>query len=97
MLEKNQAASTIIQAEIDDVSRSLELVRKKKGRHALWALLGISPAAVIPAIGLMMEGSETLLVVLVLLVTITQGYGWAKNRVKEKEFEETLRRLTGEG
>jgi len=94
-LEKDQAASAIVQNEIDDVSQALEVVRKKKRRHALWTLMGISPAALLPAIGLMMEGSEGLLLILVLLVTLTQAYGWAKNRVKEKELEESLRLLSG--
>jgi hypothetical protein len=92
----DEAASLVRQTEIREAAERVEAVRKKKRRHGLWALLGISPAAMLPAIGLLLEGSLGLLVLLGFLVTGTQGYAWMKSMKEEEEAEEALRRLLGE-
>ena len=92
----SEASSAVIQAEIEDLSKDLEKVRGKKRRHALWALLGLSPAALLPAIGLALEGSDGLLVLLVVLVVVSSTFAWAKNHLKEKELKDSIRRLRGE-
>ena len=87
----------MVQGEIEDVMEDLRAMRKKKRRHAVWAFLGFSPAAVLPAAGLLLEGSMGLVILLSGLVTVTQGYGWAKSLKREEELEESLRRLTSKG
>jgi hypothetical protein len=88
--------AALVQAEVEEVLEDLRKVRKRKKRHALWAIIGLSPAAVIPAVGLLMEGSLGLFVILCVLVTATQIIGWSKELKREGELEDRLRRLIGE-
>jgi hypothetical protein len=83
-------------AETEEVLEDLQKVRKKKRRHALWAFLGFSPAAVVPAVGLLMEGSLGLLIVFSLIVSTTQLVGWSLASERERELEELLSRLEKE-
>jgi hypothetical protein len=85
--------AALVEAREQELLDDLVAVQKKKRRHALWALLGLSPAAVIPAVGLFMEGSVGLFVLLCVLVTATQFIGWIKSMKREEELEEALRRL----
>lgn len=88
--------AALVQAREEELLDDLMSVRKKKRRHALWALLGLSPAAVIPAAGLFMEGSFGLFVLLCVLVTATQLIGWTTSLKREEELEEALLRLREE-
>ncbi len=88
--------AALVEVGIQEVLEDLVAVRKKKRRHALWAILGLSPAALLPAVGLLMEGSLGLLIILGVLVTGTQIYGWSKSLKREEELEESLRRLREE-
>ncbi len=84
-------------AERDDLEMKLQAVRKKRGRHVLWLALGVSPAAAIPALGLLAEGETVLLAVLLLLVFITQVYGWVGTSREARELEIRLLELQDGG
>lgn len=74
----------------EDAERELGALHRKASRHLMWVLLGVSPAAIIPALGLAAEGSEILLLVLMVLVTLTQGLAYARTRSRARELEEEL-------
>ena len=84
------ASSMLHKAEVEDLERELRIVQGKAKRHLLWTLLGLSPSAIIPALGLMREGSFGLLVLLALLVMASQGYLGAKASKKAEGLEKAL-------
>lgn len=73
-------------------SRHRSAIRREK-RHLFWMVLGISPAAVIPALGLLREGSLGLLVLLGVLVTVSQWASWTKASREAESLEQRLKRL----
>lgn len=75
------------------MEKELRGVRRKANWHFVWTLIGISPAAVIPALGLIQEGSRGLLVLLGVLVTISQGYLGAKASRRAGDLEARLQEL----
>jgi len=83
----------IIASEVKDLEQELAVARRKANWHFVWTVLGVSPAAMIPALGLIREGSMGLLVLLAVLVTISQGYLGAKASRKAGDLEATLERL----
>ena len=91
---KGSGSAAIELAEREDLERRLLAVRKKKNRHLLWAVLGLSPAALIPAIGLLVEGEMGLLMVLVVLVFLGQLYGLAKTSSEARKLEKELLQLS---
>jgi hypothetical protein len=91
---KDSGSAAIALAEREDLERKLHAVRKKKNRHVLWAMLGISPAAIIPAIGLLAEGDMGLLMVLLVLVFLAQVHGWGKTSKEARELEKELLQLS---
>jgi len=84
--------SLVSEVEREEIVRRIEKLRKKGARHLLWALLGVSPGALLPALGLMWEGSVELLLVLGVLVTLTQFYAWAKTGREAGDLRERLDR-----
>ena len=85
--------SAIVQAEVDELERELRAVRKKERWHFVWALTGMSPAALIPAIGLFLDGYYALVVPFVLLVTISQFYLGVKAAGKASRLKKALEDL----
>lgn len=77
-----------------DLERRLATLRKKGRRHLTWALLGISPAAIVPASGLLAEGSMGLFFLLSGLVVVTQGFAWARSNREAGEVEEEIAELS---
>ena len=91
----DKVKSAIDMAKREDLEQKLLAVRKKKNRHLLWAVLGISPAAIIPAIGLLVEGQGVLLMVLLVLVFLGQVYGWTKTSFEARKLDKELLELSG--
>ena len=86
----------VLRADAEDVTEALRLARRAETRHGLFALLGVSPAAILPMLGLLRGGSEALVIPLCLLVMLTEGWKWiAAGREARRlealllEFEET--------
>ena len=82
--------------EREDLERRLLVVRRKERRHLLWAVLGFSPGAIIPAMGLMREGSTGLVFLLGVLVVVSQGYYWNRAAREAEGLEKKLHRLAEE-
>jgi hypothetical protein len=86
-------SSLASRVEVEDLEGRVRLLRRKGRDHLLWTLLGISPAAIIPAFGLLLEGSTGLLALLGLLVTLTQGFAWVRVSREAESLEKRLRHL----
>ena len=85
--------SAVIESQIHELVGDLRATRKKRRWHYTWLLLGISPGAVIPAMGLLAEGSLGLLVSFLVLVAFWQIYLGAKASSKMDELEARIEGL----
>lgn len=70
--------TAIASADLTDALRELDDAQRRSKRHLMWALLGLSPAALIPFMGLLAEGSFGLIVVLVVLVLLVEGWRYVR-------------------
>lgn len=86
-------SSILLQSEIEDLEQELRAVSRKERWHFVWALIGISPAALIPAIGLFREESYGLVILLVFLVMISQFYLGIKAAGKAARLKKALEDL----
>jgi hypothetical protein len=93
LTEVPAASSAIRATEMKELEEELRGVRRKANWHFVWTLLGVSPGAIIPALGLMGEGSRGMLILLGVAVTISQGYMGAKASTRAKELETAIERL----
>jgi hypothetical protein len=66
----------VLRADAQDVTDELAMARKAATRHALFALLGVTPAALLPMIGLLLQGSAPLVVTLCVLVALSEMRKW---------------------
>ena len=96
MLPERNDRDVAVEVRRTDLERQLEALRKKGRRHLTWALLGISPAAIIPASGLLAEGSTGLFFLLSGLVVVTQGFAWARSNREAAGVEKELSTLVRE-
>jgi hypothetical protein len=87
----------LMQSERGELRQELTDVRRKARRHGLWAVLGFSPAAIIPAIGLMSEGSLGILVALSAAVSLSESYLWHRNKREANRLEQSLDALVQDG
>ena len=85
--------STLVQSEVEDLKRELRVVQRKERWHFVWAMTGISPAALIPMIGLFHEGSFGVLLLLAILVTISQFYLGGKAATRAHRLKQAIHRL----
>ena len=89
----SRGQSAILQAEVEDLERELRAVRKKKRWHLIWALTGVSPAALIVATGLFLQGHYGLVVPVVLLAAAWQFFLGVKTTREEARMEKALKGL----
>jgi hypothetical protein len=80
-----------------DLEERLQIVKRKEKRHLLWTVLGFSPGAVIPALGLMREGNPGMLLVLAGLVGAYQWYAWTMAAREADALEKKLYLLSEDG
>ena len=86
--------SLVSGVEKTDLEARLRIVRRKKNRHFLWTILGFSPGAAIPMLGLMREGNPGLVVLLSGLVVVVEGYSWYRAARETRRLEEELKLLS---
>jgi phosphoribosyl-dephospho-CoA transferase len=67
-------------ADAEDLRRRLTAANRRKTWHGVCLAMGMSPAAVIPFIGLALEGSVGLARLLAVAVAAVEGYQWARAR-----------------
>ncbi len=77
--------------ELEELEGRLQRARKKERRHLIWTVLGLSPTAVLPALGLLRESNFGLLFLLALLVTVSEGIAWARSSREAERLEEQCR------
>ena len=86
----------VLRAEIVDISEDLADTERRHRRHLLWAMLGFSPTAIIPAAGIALgHGTVPLGVLIMLLVgreawkTVTTGRDarWLLSQIADREDE----------
>lgn len=76
-----------LRAEAADVEERLGKLRKEQSRHLLWMALGVTPAAVIPLVGLALEDNVTLMALLCVLVVLVEGFRWMRTSVDVRRLE----------
>ncbi|MGD2122673.1 MAG: hypothetical protein PVJ76_13055 [Gemmatimonadota bacterium] len=70
----SRGQEAVIQAQVEDLERELRAVKKKERWHFAWALTGVSPVALIFAVGLFLHGNYGLVIPVVLLVAFWQFF-----------------------
>lgn len=93
LAEGPTGASILIGSEVEDLEQELRAVQRKQRRHFVWALTGISPAALIPMIGLFRSGSFGPLILLALLVSVSQIFQVGKAARKANRLKRALKNL----
>jgi len=86
----------IARSDLDDLTHALEKARKDEFRHFIWCVLGGTPAAVIPLVGLAARGEAALIAVLMVLVFLSEGWKTLKAGREVKRLEAALARLDEE-
>jgi hypothetical protein len=61
-----------LRSEVLDLEKALDARRRATHRHFFWAVLGLSPAAFLPMVGLLRGGGLVLAVVLGALVSVVE-------------------------
>ena len=74
-------------------SERLEAARKAEVRHFIRCMLGVTPTAVIPIVGLALKGKVALLALLCVLVVLVEGWQWIRAGRLVKQLGEELVRL----
>jgi len=86
-----------LRSEVLDLEKALDARRRATHRHFFWAVLGLSPAAFLPMMGLLRGGGLVLVVVLGALVSVVElirGIGARRSFYATlNEFERGRRRL----
>jgi hypothetical protein len=95
-LEALRSLSPALRADLADVELALDRARKKEVRHFVWAMFGVSPAALIPFLGLALEGEGALLALLCVMVVTVEGWRWSKARGEVRSLEVMLVELREE-
>lgn len=70
--------SPVQASEKRDLEERLQAARKAEVRHFIRCMLGVTPAAIIPIVGLALEGNVALLALLCALVVVAEGWRWIR-------------------
>lgn len=92
-----RALAPVQRADRYDLIERIAVARDAEVRHFIRCMLGITPAAVIPAAGLVLEGNVALLALLCVLVSLVEGWKWIRAGRVTKRLAEELARLDGRG
>jgi hypothetical protein len=87
--------SPVQQADRQDITERLEAARKAEVRHFIRCMLGVTPTAVIPIVGLALEGNVALLALLCVLVVLVEGWRWIAAGRDVRRLEDALALLEG--
>jgi hypothetical protein len=86
-----------LRSKVQDLEEALEARRRATHRHFLWAVLGLSPAAFLPMVGILRGGSLVLALVLGVLVSSVEVVRGMRTRrgffATLDEYEQGRRRL----
>lgn len=85
--EVRPADALVRSRELQDLAERLDRARSRSSRHLLWAWLGVTPVALVPLVGLLLEGSLGLAVAMSAGVAAVElwRYGRAQREVRDLE------------
>ena len=66
----------VMRSDVTDIQEALEAAKRKANRHGIYAVLGFTPAALIPLTGLVLQGNGGLVALLGLLVVVREIRRW---------------------
>ena len=87
----------VARADREDLTERLRVARKAEVRHFIRCMLGMTPTAVIPVVGLALEGNVALIALLCVLVVFVEGWRWIRAGKLVKRLQAELARLEEEG
>ncbi len=87
------AEAVVVDSEIRELEGRLASKRKASRRHTVWALLGVSPGALLPFGALLGESALGAAVILGVLVTATEAWRAVRARAEATKLEMALKRL----
>lgn len=87
---------SLVRADLADAKERLEVAERRAARHLAWALLGLSPAAVVPFLGLLVEGNLTLLAVLLVTVPFVEAGRYRRAKREVDRMQLLVKRLRAE-
>lgn len=93
--EASAEMSALTSTDLADAKRELVAAEGRAKRHLVWLLFGMSPAALIPFVGLLIEGSPELLFVLIWLVLIVEGWRYLRASREVRRLRAVVDRLEG--
>ena len=82
------------EADIADVTRRLEERERSASRHTLWAVLGVSPAGLLPLIGTASEFGVAALITGVAAITVVEAVRAIRARGEAARLRSQLEELT---
>lgn len=85
--------SPLQRAERRDLEERLKAARKAEVRHFIRCMLGVTPTAVIPIVGLALEGNVALLALLCVLIVLVEGWRWIAAGRQAQQIQLALVRL----
>ena len=88
-----RSPSPVHQTDRRDLAERLAAARKAEVRHSIRCMLGVTPTAAIPIVGLAVDGNVALLAFLGVLVTLVEGWRWIRARRLVKRIEMELAEL----
>jgi hypothetical protein len=91
--EASAEMAALTSADLADARRNLAAAEGRAQRHLVWLILGLSPAALIPFVGLLIEGSPELLFVLVWLVLIVEGWRYLRASREVRRLRAVVARI----
>ncbi|MGD8318919.1 MAG: DUF2007 domain-containing protein [Gemmatimonadota bacterium] len=83
----------VLQADLDDVNRQLRRARRKEMGHFVRSMLGITPAALIPIVGLALRGEVALVALVCVSVVFVEGWRWIQAGREVRRLEDMLTKL----
>jgi hypothetical protein len=96
LARRADALPPVPRSELDDLTRALEKARKDEFKYFVLCLLGVSPAAVIPLAGLVVQEEIALFLLLAVLVVLSEGWKGIKAGREVKRLEAALASLEEE-
>lgn len=86
----------VARSDLDDLTHALEKAQKSEFRHFLGCVLGATPAAIIPLVGLALGGETALIALLAVLIVLSEGRKALRAGREVKRLEAVLVQLDEE-
>ena len=87
------AAAAITDVDLEDARRALAGAERRARRHLLWAAIGLSPAALVPFLAFLFDGSFGLVVLLLVLVVLIEGWRFLRASSEARRHQVVVDRL----